>query len=230
MKRKPIPKKTPKPPAYPKSQIPVGGTLVSFLLDETGSMQSWKAGVLSGFQEYVETLQKQATRAHPIRFSLTKFNSEKTEVVHVATPIQEVKPLSAATYQPAATTPLYDAIGQTVRELEKAIVRAGKYLVVIMTDGLENASREWTRETVFRLIKEKEALGTWTFVYLGAAQEAWVAAEAMGINRGNTMRYDARQTAPVMARLARSTVEFTCGADAQTKDFYRAKSWSPRQQ
>ncbi|NIP23783.1 MAG: VWA domain-containing protein, partial [Phycisphaerae bacterium] len=113
---------------------------VSFILDETGSMLSVKDQTISGYNEYLDTLKQEKD----VLFTLTKFNSAKVEVVYDAVKIKDVELLTADTYHPTATTPLYDAIGTTITSLEKATKnKKGKKLVVIQTDGLENASKEF---------------------------------------------------------------------------------------
>jgi hypothetical protein len=155
--------------------------LVSFILDETGSMLSCKEATISGFNEYIETLKQ---RRGTLRMTLTKFNSSRIEKTYEDKPIGEVEPLNADTYQPDDTTPLYDAIGQTIR----GINNRSNVLCIIMTDGLENASREYKREDIFKMIKEKEDEG-WSFVFLGANQDSWATGQALGFAAGNVADY-----------------------------------------
>src|SRR5690349_4561240 len=84
---------------------------VTLILDETGSMQHCKGAAIAGFNEYLRALRQMPM---PVRFTLTLFNSGKTEVRYHETPVAEVPDLAEATYQPTATTPLYDAIGRTL--------------------------------------------------------------------------------------------------------------------
>ena len=163
--------------------------VVNFILDETASMYDVIGATIDGFNEYVDTL-KQNKRA-TILFSLTKFNSEKIESVNVCDPISKIKRLTVDTYQPANMTPLYDAIGQTVTDTEKRLKEIkGKptVLCVVQTDGWENCSQRFDLVKIRSLIEEKERDG-WTFVYLGANQDAWSAGGTMGISVNNTLSY-----------------------------------------
>ena len=163
--------------------------VVNFILDETSSMHSVWDSTIDGFNEYLSTLK--SDEKVNFLFSLTKFNSDKVDVVNVCDPVSKIKELTRDTYRPAAMTPLYDAIGQTVIETEKRLKEIkGKpsVLCVIQTDGYENCSREYNLEKIRSLITEKERDG-WTFLYLGANQSAWEAGTMIGIAASNTASY-----------------------------------------
>lgn len=197
--------------------------LVSFILDQTGSMGVCRDATIDGFNEYIATL---ASKADEVLFGLTLFNSEAVDVRCVDTPVGDVPKLTVDTYRPDSTTPLYDAIGRTVRAVEAQVAamedKPGGVLVVIMTDGLENASREYTQNAIFQLIKAKEAEG-WTFAYLGANQDAWVTGATMGISQGNTMGYDGDPggTKVAMDALSQASVNYTSrGGQAGKAGFF----------
>lgn len=190
---------------------------VGFLLDETGSMMGVKQQTISGFNEYIDTL-KQGENSKDIYFTLTKFNSGKVEIVYDAVPLNTVTNLSDATYKPASLTPLYDAIGISIRSLEKK-VNKDNVLVVIQTDGLENASREFTRQHIFSLIDEKKREG-WTFVFLGADQDAWITSEGLGIAKGNTMSYQSAETKKAFTQVANASQVYASKGGEQTLTFF----------
>lgn len=198
---------------------------VSFILDETGSMLSVKGQTISGFNEYVETLQREEN-AGRIRFALTKFNSEKIEVVHDGVKLAEVEALTGDSYRPNYVTPLYDAIGTTIRALETRLEgKKRNVLVVIQTDGQENDSKEFTLRGIFDLISDKKAAG-WTFVFLGADQDAWVAGHVLGIEKGNVMSYAGEQTVGTFKKTARATTRYTQSGGTQTAKFFGDMSMS----
>src|SRR5207253_953347 len=99
---------------------------------------------------------------------------------------------TASDFEPRGTTPLYDAIGRSVTLAQgRACTPDGSNeqpLVVVLTDGLENASHEYTHAQIFDLIKAKESAG-WIFTYLGANQDAYAVGGAIGINAGATQNY-----------------------------------------
>lgn len=193
--------------------------LVSFVLDETGSMLSVKDQTISGFNEYIQTLRNDDS-ADDIRFTLTKFNSSKTEVVYDSARVADVEPLTHESYQPNSTTPLYDAIGRTIRSVDGAKKNKDSALVIIQTDGLENASKEYTQQGIFDLIEERKKDG-WTFVFLGADQDAYAASDQFGISRGNTVSYASAETQSTLRRVAKATTSYTSRSGQQTDEFWK---------
>jgi hypothetical protein len=187
-----------------KEEAMTDQTIVSFLLDETGSMDSVRDKTVSGFNEYVATLRTTET---PTLLGLMTFNTEGFNVVYNCEDIHSVADLTRESYRPRALTNLYDAIARLVHDTEDRVKRMSPAPLVmcpIMTDGEENSSTEYTRAAVFKLITDKEKEG-WAFVYLGANQDAWAASESIGIHRRNSANYQA--DAP--ERALRSTAEAT---------------------
>ena len=182
----------------------VSPAFVTLILDETGSMQECKGAAIAGFNEYLNTLRQMPMS---VNFTLTLFNSGKLDVRHRAVPVVQVPELTEQTYQPAETTPLYDAIGRTLTAAGHELPPASKKLCVILTDGLENASREYTHEGIARLIKDHEATG-WTFVYLGADHDAWAAGRDIGLSGDNTVQFCRRDTGRTFDKLAEATTAY----------------------
>jgi hypothetical protein len=179
-------------------------TIVSLLLDETGSMDSVRDRTISGFNEYVAILK---TNEFPTTLRMMTFNTEGFNVPYEWEGINSVDDLTAQSYCPRAMTNLYDAIAKLVHDTEDRVKKMSprpEVICTIMTDGLENSSTEYTRAAIFKLITDKEKEG-WVFVYLGANQDAWVAGESIGIHRRNSANYQAY--AP--DRAFRSTAEAT---------------------
>lgn len=177
---------------------------VTLILDETGSMQSCKGAAIAGFNRYLTSLRQEQAET---RFTLTLFNSSKTEVrYHNAHPAA-VSELDVETYRPADTTPLYDAIGRTLGIAKQEAAADAKKLCVILTDGLENASKEFTRKQIFGLIKEFEGQG-WRFLYLGADHDVWAAGEDLGIAGDNRVAFCKSDIGRTFDGLAETTAEF----------------------
>ncbi len=195
-------------------------TFVSFLLDETGSMQSIKSDTLGGFNAYVETLKEGDAN---ILFSLVTFNSNETKRRYVAEPVREVAPLTAADYEPDAMTPLIDAAVKIIKATDEAVVHRGddpNVVVVMQTDGAENVSVEYTRPDLAALIKEKTAAG-WEFVFLGAGLDAFEAAQASGIDltADRVMSYSRGSSAQAFAGTARNVKKYAELGDADVLSF-----------
>ncbi len=184
-------------------------TFVSFLLDETGSMQSIKDDTVGGFNAYIEALQKDGDG---ILFSLVSFNSSQTQKRYVAEPIDQIKPLTDDDYQPRAMTPLIDASVKIIKATDEAVSKrdeASNVVIVMQTDGQENVSVEYTTADLAALIKEKEQAG-WQFVFLGAGLDAFAAAREAGIHIAATqvVAYDRKRSHEVFAATAQNVQAF----------------------
>ncbi len=197
---------TPVPPVEGRS------TLISFLLDESGSMQGRAGSTMTGFNEYIKTLRKNGENA---LFTFTKFNTERTEIVYKGVPLTSVGELNYTNYNPNHGTPLFDAVGRTIAALdaEYASFPANKkpaVIVAIMTDGEENSSREFTQQRIAELIAAREKQG-WDFIYLGADHNAFKAAENLGIKigLGNTMQYSQVNVVGTFAATANAHSRYT---------------------
>jgi hypothetical protein len=127
--------------------------------------------------------------------------------------------LNDGNYRPNSNTPLYDAIGQTVRATEKRVKEKDRVAFVILTDGMENASKEYNKAGIFTLLKEKEAAG-WGIIYLGANQDAYREAMGMGIAQSNSANFAVAKMRSSMggAAVAASAVTLTTGKNTGLMD------------
>ncbi|MGL4650756.1 MAG: vWA domain-containing protein, partial [Caldilineaceae bacterium] len=137
-------------------------THLTVILDRSGSMESIREDVIGGFNALLR--EQQATEGLAT-LTLVQFDTQNPyEVIHAFTLVQAVSPLSHATYAPRASTPLLDAIGRGIKDLEQQLVamkadnRPEHVMMVIITDGMENASREFSAERVRAMIAEKQEL------------------------------------------------------------------------
>ena len=182
-------------------------TLVHFVLDQTGSMGSVIEATISGFNEYVNTLRNQTGK---VLFTLTLFNSAQIVTPNDAVKLKDVQPLSLENYKPDSMTNLYDAIAHSIRATEQTVASMKDkpaVLMVIMTDGHENASKEFNREAVFQQIQAHTAAG-WTFAYLGANQDAWSVGASIGVAANNSLTYDQQQTQKTFRQLGRVSARY----------------------
>jgi len=115
------------------------------------------------------------------------------EIIHDRVDLSEVEELNDKTFVPRGMTAMYDAIGSTIdtmqKQLKKDKKKSDKVIFLIMTDGEENASREYNQETVFKLIEERKKKDKWAFLFIGANIDTMKAGGGMGIAKGNTMAY-----------------------------------------
>ena len=195
--------------------------LVNVILDKSGSMASKLNDVIEGFNAYVKGLTKEDKVDY--LFSLTLFD---TMVAYrdVAIPLGSVRKLDMQTYVPGGNTALNDAIGITVRKVEGDSPQVDKVITVIMTDGEENSSREWTHDAVKSLIEQKEKEGVWTFVFLGAAPDAWVQGRSYGIPMGNVAQYSGEQYRDAFVATAAAVNIAAASPKGQSLSFFSALS------
>jgi len=200
-------------------------TNVIFIIDESGSMASAASDVRGGFNTYVQTLKDDSNE-----YSLTalKFGTN-VRPLFTNLPLSQVPELTVANYRPLDGTALYDAIGYGFASTKQQSTdpvkpdEAERYLMIIMTDGFENSSREFDKETIVKKMKEHEASGYWTFVYLGADQDAWPIASQLGFAQGNVMSYASADTGSTFSELASSTTTTSSSGHAQTRRFFGGK-------
>lgn len=161
---------------------------ITVVLDRSGSMESCRSDAEGGLNAFIETQKAQPGRA---RFTLVQFD-HLYEVVHNGIPIADVPRCELV---PRGNTALYDAIGRTINEIGARLAalpeveRPGLVCVVILTDGLNNASREFSSDQVKKMIGHQQAAYKWQFTYLGANQDAFVVADAIGVNRVSAANY-----------------------------------------
>ena len=191
-------------------------TQVSLILDESGSMMATIDQTISGFNEYVDSLRDQKG----VRFTLTKFNTNHVTIVHDGEKLKNVGKLSRENYKPNYATPLLDAVGKTVRALEEKSKKHRK-LVIVLTDGQENSSTEFSKEAIKKLVEEKEEQG-WKFVFLGADIDAFGEAWGIGISKGNTMGYTSANTLEMYKGLSGATRSYLVSTD-NDKDFFESQ-------
>ena len=158
------------------------------ILDESGSMESIKKTIIQGFNEIVQTV-KGIAKEYPEQehfISLVTFNGIGNKILHYIDPVEKLELIDDSRYKPDASTPLYDAMGFSFAKLKQVLENIKEYnvLVTILTDGEENASKEYTGLTIKKLIEELK-LNRWTFTYIGADHD--VEKFAMSISITNTM-------------------------------------------
>ena len=193
--------------------------LVNVILDKSGSMSAKVQDVIGGFNLYLDELAKEP--AVDYGFSLTLFDTV-VEMKYKAVPLEKVARLDDTTYRPAGNTALFDAIGNTVQTVSPDSF--DKTITVIMTDGEENSSREWTLQAVRELIRSKEAAGNWTFVFLGANLDAFAQGANLGVPMANALRYDPANYRGVYASLSRSTNAFSAAPVRAAANFFQGEA------
>jgi len=208
---------------------------IVFILDRSGSMSGLEEDTIGGFNSMLE---KQKQEPGEARVTTVLFD-DRYELLHDGADIAKVPPMTNKQYFVRGSTALLDALGGTIKRIaamQKQSApedRADKVLFVITTDGLENASREYSYDRVKEMVEhEKEKYG-WEFIFLGANIDAVAAAGRIGIgadravkyhadSRGTRLNYETVGRAVSQMRMARP-IEADWKADIE-KDFKSRKS------
>jgi Mg-chelatase subunit ChlD len=165
------------------------------ILDESGSMETIKSATIKGFNEVVQTIkaiEKQfSEQEHFISF--ITFNGAGITTRILMEPVNHLKEIDAKHYHPVASTPLYDAMGYCINNLSTItnMIQGSKVLVTILTDGEENASRNFNGKSIKQLVEQMKEKG-WTFNYIGANHD--VEEFALNISIHNSMKFEANDT------------------------------------
>lgn len=186
------------------------------VLDESGSMGPIADDTRGAVNTYLDNLNNDAPEA---LVSLMAFSTVTSRMICNGVVSTLAPRLTTTNYRPGGGTPLFDAIGKAISETQE--VEADSYLLVIITDGEENSSVEYTLETIKKLIAEKQN-ENWTVVYLGANQDAWAVGAAMGVSRGSTMAYSstAGGVGQTMSSLSAATATRMASPDLRTDTFF----------
>lgn len=197
---------------------PATRTLVTFLLDRTGSMEPIRDDTIGAFNAYLEGLQKGGA---PIDFTFVQFDSMSIDKIYVQTPVGQVPRLTRDTYQPRASTPLIDAAYKTVQAVEDSFAgdRETKVVICFHTDGQENSSTEHTWDELNALIKEKSRAGS-QFNFMGVGIDAYHQGTRMGIAPQATVAYDHRNaeaTRMAFGASAENARRYACAQATDTR-------------
>ena len=159
------------------------------IIDESGSMHYIKQATIDNVNETIQTI-RVAQKEHEEQehyVSLVTFNDE-VKTIYECVPVEEVKELTAETYRPNCSTALYDAMGVSLNALRKKVTDDDKVVVSVVTDGWENASKEYHCMAVKALVEELKE-NDWVFAYIGANHDVKAAAGAIAIT--NTLCFEA---------------------------------------
>ena len=165
-------------------------TEIVFILDRSGSMSGLEKDTIGGFNSMME---RQRNEEGEVLVSTVLFDNCST-VLHDRIRLEDVKPLTANDYYVGGCTALLDAVGGAVHHISnvhryiREEDRPAKTVFVITTDGMENASRKYSRAKVREMIEDKKKEG-WVFIFLGANIDAGEEAEGIGIGRENAVDY-----------------------------------------
>jgi Mg-chelatase subunit ChlD len=182
------------------------------ILDESGSMDSIKKAAIDGLNETIQSIQSAQKKHEELQVhfvTLVSFNSTGIRTVFDNRPVSKVGLIKDGDYKPNACTPLYDAMGVSLSKLRHQLNKEEKnqVLVTIITDGRENASREYTGKMIKNLVEELKESG-WVFTYIGTNQDVDAVADSLGIQNRMQYEYSQRGTEAMMQQECISRLRF----------------------
>lgn len=192
-------------------------THITVILDRTGSMEGIRDDTIGGFNTFLKQQKQEPGRA---TVTLVQFDTQDPyEVIHKFKPLEDIPDLTRETFVPRAATPLLDAMGRGINDLEDTLAdlprgkRPTGIVMVIVTDGQENSSHEFSKDQIARMVKEKQEKAGWQFVFLSADLEAVSDAIAIGVHQGSAMAFDktARGTSLAFAASSRWVSNYRSG-------------------
>jgi uncharacterized protein YegL len=191
-------------------------TYYHLILDKSGSMNSHYNETLEGLNEKLLSIQNIQKRNPeiPIYVSLTLF-SDSPELVFENVPASELQPLTKTDYVLDGMTGLLDAVGTVINRMEYLLNRQirennANAMVVIFTDGMENASRMYTYEQVGAKIKALEESNRWSFAFVGADMDAWSAARRLNFEQSkvySSRKSNVKETMEFMSHALENSVK-----------------------
>lgn len=188
-------------------------TSIAVILDRSGSMGSCVNDTIGGFNTFLQKQKEQLDGAITATMSLIQFDNQY-EPNYLDMRLRDVPLLTHETYQPRGGTALHDAIGRTITELGAKFARLpeherpGKVVVLIITDGEENASREYDRERIRTMIEHQRSVYAWQFLFVGANQDGVLTGNSLGIAKGMSASYTPNHTRSLFANLASNAAAY----------------------
>ena len=189
---------------------------IRVVLDRSGSMSNCVHQTIDALNGYLIGLQEEHTEGV---VTVSLFDSQSIDIGVEKVQIKDLSPLDYSFLTPRASTPLYDAIGAGIYEHGSYdATKEDKKVLVIVTDGYENASREYTGDAIKKLVEEKEESG-WLIVYLGSDHDIYKQTKMMGIDPGRSIRYSKGKSDSAFRSVLRTSGDYYRGTKAIDIEF-----------
>jgi uncharacterized protein YegL len=178
------------------------------VLDRSGSMNPIRDEAIGAFNDQIRQVMESTEGQNiDVLVSLVTFSGSVDEPEHWCVPLHNVSNLVQSDFVPGGMTAMYDAVGFTINKLnEHPLINDpdSSVLIVTISDGYENSSRNFTSESLATMVKEMQDSGRWTFAYEGANQDLAEVQASTGFNIGSTMSFDANVQGMAASTLTRS--------------------------
>ena len=184
-------------------------TYYNLILDQSGSMSSSRIETLNAVNAQIESCRQIASthQNQELILSLTLFNDNAHSLYSKKTPDQ-VPLLTQKQYEPNGSTALLDAIGMQINLMEEVIQPGDDVVMVILTDGQENASQYYNFKQISERISQLKATERWTFSFMGADIDAWDIASRLHIDRDEVVSFNKREMSKQMNSVSNDINEF----------------------
>ena len=194
-----------------------GLTEIVYILDRSGSMSGLEADTIGGFNSMMAKQKKTGEKA----IVSTVLFDDVCEVIHDRVPIEKIEKLTDKQYYVRGCTALLDAVGGAIHHIgnvhkyAREEDRPEKTIVVITTDGMENASRNYSREKIEKMVKCQQKKYGWEFIFIGANIDAYAEAQKYGIRKDRAVNYvcDEVGTANVFAGVSKAVCSVMMAPD-----------------
>lgn len=169
-------------------------TAISIILDRSGSMGSCLEGTITGFNEFIQKQKEDLQEGEECIVTLHQFD-DKYQTDYSCVPIVDVPDLNTKNFEPRGLTALHDAIGKTINSLGQKLSampedeRPDTVVVMILTDGGENNSSEFSGKQISEMVKHQQDEYSWNFIFMGANQDAILTAQKLAIKGANALTY-----------------------------------------
>ncbi len=185
-------------------------TIYHFIVDQSGSMAGLENQTIEGFNAQLTTIKKLKEDFPDNEYvvSVTYFEDVVTDIIRFAN-VENIPLLSRENYQPGSTTALLDAIGKSVDAIQEKFGKEinenlATVVVLILTDGHENASQFYTYEQISKMIEVLNATDKWLFTFLGAGINARVMTDRLNIKSENVASFDRSEYRSMMFKVSQS--------------------------
>ncbi len=165
-------------------------TEIVFVLDRSGSMHGLETDTIGGYNGFLEKQKKEEGEA----LISTILFDDVSEVLHDRVPIGQVSPITSKQYYVRGCTALLDALGSAIHHIHRVHKEEGdsapdSTVVVVITDGLENASRRYSADKVRKMVEKRKTKNGWEFLFLGANIDAVKEAGRIGIDKEHSVNF-----------------------------------------
>ena len=203
-------------------------TEIVYILDRSGSMSGLEADTIGGFNSMIQKQKKTGEEA----YVSTILFDDTSQVLHDRISIDKVETMTEEQYDVRGCTALLDAIGGaihhigTIHQYAREEDRPEKTIFVITTDGMENASRQYSYEKVQKMVKRQQEKYGWEFIFIGANMDAYAEASRFGIRKDRAVNYvhDQRGTATVYEGVSKAVSAVMKASSVEEADAYLSES------